>query len=251
MVTFVEPEGYLVTRYVAGQPLPVEEVRKPETLHRIASMLRTLHDGAAIPGRFDSFGVVEAYHATAVAHGVAPPAAYGDAKAIADRIAAARGPQGMCPCHNDLLNANFIADGRRIWIVDWEYAGMGDRFFDLANFSINHELGDEENHELLRFYFGDAREEHLRALLLMRFMSDFREAMWGVVQQGISELDFDFVAYADEHFERLERTHATRPSCPPWRRCREPCQGSDPGRGRSGRVRRAAPARRAGDMSGV
>jgi thiamine kinase-like enzyme len=206
VVMFVEPEGYLVTRYVIGKPLPVEEVRKPETLHRIASMLRTLHDGAAIPGRFDSFDVVEAYHATAVAHGVAPPAAYEDARAIADRIAATRGPQGMCPCHNDLLNANFIADGKRIWIVDWEYAGMGDRFFDLANFSINHELGDEENHALLRFYFGDARDEHLRALLLMRFMSDFREAMWGIVQQGISELDFDFVAYADEHFERLERT---------------------------------------------
>jgi thiamine kinase-like enzyme len=206
VVMFVEPEGYLVTRYVAGRPLPVEEVRRPETLGRIASMLRTLHDGAAIPGRFDSFRVVEAYRDTAVAHGVAPPAAYVDAKAVADRIEAARGLQGVCACHNDLLNANFIADGERIWVVDWEYAGMGDRFFDLANFSINHELGDDENHELLRSYFGEATDEHRRALRLMRFMSDFREAMWGVVQQGISELDFDFVAYASEHFARLERT---------------------------------------------
>jgi thiamine kinase-like enzyme len=112
----------------------------------------------------------------------------------------------MCACHNDLLNANFIADGERIWIVDWEYAGMGDRFFDLANFSINHELSNDENHELLRSYSGEATDEHRRALRLMRFMSDFREAMWGVVQQGISELDFDFVAYANEHFARLERT---------------------------------------------
>jgi thiamine kinase-like enzyme len=206
VVTFVEPEGYLVTRYVAGKPLRIEDVRHPDTLQRIASMLRTLHDAAAIPGRFDSFGVVEAYHATAVAHGVTPPTAYGDAKAIADRVAAARRPQSVCPCHNDLLNANFIADGKRIWIVDWEYAGMGDRFFDLANFSINHELAGEQNDQLLRAYFGQATDEHRRALLLMRFMSDFREAMWGVVQQGISELDFDFVAYADEHFARLERT---------------------------------------------
>ena len=85
---------------------------------------------------------------------------------------------------------------------------MGDRFFDLANFSINHELGEDENEALLKAYFGDVRDEGARALRLMRFMSDFREAMWGVVQQGISELDFDFRAYASEHFERLRRTAA-------------------------------------------
>jgi thiamine kinase-like enzyme len=206
VVTFVEPEGYLVTQYVNGRPVPIEEVRRPETLRRIASMLRTFHESASIPGSFDSFRVVEAYHATALAHGVTPPAAYDDAKALADRIEARRGRQPLCACHNDLLNANFIADGLRIWIVDWEYAGMGDRFFDLANFSINHELGHEENDELLRCYFGEVLDEHVRALTLMRFMSDFREAMWGVVQQGISELDFDFVAYANEHFARVERT---------------------------------------------
>jgi thiamine kinase-like enzyme len=206
VVMFVEPEGYLVTRFVSGRPIPIEEVRRPETLRRIALMLRTFHEGAAIPGRFDAFRVAEAYHATALAHGVTTPAAYEDAKALADRIEAARGAQPLCACHNDLLNANFIADGSRIWIVDWEYAGMGDRFFDLANFSINHELGDDENDDLLRSYFGETLDEHLRALTLMRFMSDFREAMWGVVQQGISELDFDFVAYANEHFARLERT---------------------------------------------
>jgi thiamine kinase-like enzyme len=87
---------------------------------------------------------------------------------------------------------------------------MGDRFFDLANFSINHEFGDHENEALLAAYFGETEPSHLASLTLMRFMSDFREAMWGVVQQGISELDFDFAAYADEHFERLERTAAQR-----------------------------------------
>jgi thiamine kinase-like enzyme len=85
---------------------------------------------------------------------------------------------------------------------------MGDVFFDLANFSINHEFGESENDAFLRAYFGELRAEDSASLRLMRFMSDFREAMWGVVQQGISELEFDFVAYADEHFARLERTAA-------------------------------------------
>jgi thiamine kinase-like enzyme len=208
VLSFVEADGYLVTRFVAGGPLPMAEVRRAETLRRIVAMLRRFHDGPPIPGRFDAFRVVETYRETAAARGVEPPPAYGDAKAIADRIEGVRGEQPLVPCHNDLLNANFITEGERIWIVDWEYAGMGDRFFDLANFSINHEFDSGTDDELLRAYFGEARDGHRRALRLMRFMSDFREAMWGVVQQAISELDFDFAAYAREHFERLERTAA-------------------------------------------
>jgi thiamine kinase-like enzyme len=111
------------------------------------------------------------------------------------------------PCHNDLLNANFIDDGD-IRIVDWEYAGMGDRFFDLANLSVNHDFGLEEDSLLLAAYFGVEVPAHLAALRLMRIMSDFREAMWGVVQQAISELEFDFVAYAAQHFERMRKTAA-------------------------------------------
>ena len=208
VTAFVEPEGYLVTRFIAGKPIPPEEMRRAETIARAARTLREIHDGPAIPGRFDSFRVVEAYCVTATAHGVRIPDAYSPAKETADAIERTRKGERPAPCHNDLLNANFIDDGERIRIVDWEYAGMGDRFFDLANFSVNHELGDEENGELLASYFGEVDEEARTALILMRFMSDFREAMWGVVQQGISTLEFDFAAYAAEHFARLERTAA-------------------------------------------
>ena len=120
----------------------------------------------------------------------------------ADREAPGDAP--IRPCHNDLLSANFIVDGDRLWIVDWEYAGMGDPFFDLGNFAVNHELDADGEQTLLDAYGSEDAE----ALVLMRFMSDFREAMWGVVQQAISTLEFDFRAYADEHFERLEQTAA-------------------------------------------
>ena len=208
VIAFVEPEGYLVTRFVEGAPLPVEQMRLPERLRHVAGTLRRVHEGPPFPARFDSFRVVEAYLATAIARGVSPPPEYKRAKETADEIERARGSQQPVPCHNDLLNANFIATGVDVRIVDWEYAGMGDRFFDLANFSINHELGDAENEELLAAYFGGLDPADLAALRLMRFMSDFREAMWGVVQQAVSELDFDFVGYTDEHFARLERTAA-------------------------------------------
>jgi thiamine kinase-like enzyme len=206
VIRFLEPEGYLVTRFVEGRPIPPEELRRPENLERAVKLLRAVHDGGAIPARFDSFRVVEAYRDEAHARGVEPPVAYGEAKEVADTIEASRGGAMTCLCHNDLLNANFIDDGERLWLVDWEYAGMGDRFFDLANFSVNHELEPEQDRRLLALYFGAERDEDLAALTLMRFMSDFREAMWGVVQQAISELEFDFVAYAAQHFERMRKT---------------------------------------------
>ena len=194
VVDFVEPEGWLVTRFVEGSNPPPETLREPEQLRRVARALRAFHHGPAIPGRFDGLEVVEAYRDTAVERGAVVPDAFASAHELARRIAELRADQPPRACHNDLLNANFIDDGERLVIVDWEYAGMGDPFFDLANFSINHELDEAASATLLEAYFGDVRERDAQALDLMRFMSDFREAMWGVVQSAVSELDFDFVA---------------------------------------------------------
>jgi thiamine kinase-like enzyme len=190
VVAFVE--GCLVTRFVAGAP--AEQIDPTVA----GALLQRIHGAPAIQARFDSFRVVEAYRATAAERGVAIPDAYDYAAARAGEIEARRGDVDPRPCHNDLLAANFIDDGKRLWIVDWEYAGMGDPFFDLGNFAANHELDDDGERTLLAAYGSD----DLGALRDMRFMSDFREAMWGVVQQGISELDFDFAAYAAQHFER-------------------------------------------------
>jgi thiamine kinase-like enzyme len=209
VVAFVEPEGWLVTRFVEGEPPDLARMREPDMLERVATALRAFHEGPALQGEFDSFRVVERYRETAEARGREMPPAFAWAQAVATDIEARRDGGMRVPCHNDLLNANFIDDGERLRIVDWEYAGMGDRFFDLANFSINHELDVEARSELLRAYAGEVRGEDERALELMRFMSDFREAMWGVVQSAVSELDFDFDGYAAEHFARLERTAAT------------------------------------------
>jgi thiamine kinase-like enzyme len=208
VVAFLEPEGALVTRFVEGRALSLEEMRSAEAIGRVVAALKPFHEGGAIPGWFDPFKVVETYAAAASERGVRVPAEYERAAELAARIADARGPQPLTPCHNDLLNGNFILEGARLWIVDWEYAGMGDVFFDLANFSVNHDFGPEADDELLAAYFGERSGADAASLTVMRFMSDLREATWGVVQQGISELDFDFADYAQRHFERLERTAA-------------------------------------------
>jgi thiamine kinase-like enzyme len=208
IVAFVESEGYLVTRFIEGSPIPPERMRTRGLIARVADALRAVHSADPIPGRFDAHHVVEVYRDTAAAHGVPIPDDVAWAMDVAARIRRVRGAAPPVPCHNDLLNANFIDDGQRIRIVDWEYAGMGDAFFDLANFSINHEFEAEHDDALLLAYTGAVRDADLGSLRLMRFMSDFREAMWGIVQQGISDLAFDFAGYAQEHFDRLRATEA-------------------------------------------
>jgi thiamine kinase-like enzyme len=206
VTAFIRPEGYLVTRFIEGSPVSDEAVHTPETIRRVADSIRRVHEGPAIPGLFVPLRIVEAYRALAIARGVTIPLEYDLSRAIGRRIELAMlaNPVELRPCHNDLLNANFIHDGSRIRIVDWEYAGMGDPFFDLGNFSVNHGLTSDEDRWLLEAYDGQAvRPDRLARIVLMRVVSDFREAMWGVLQQGLSTLDVDFVAYAGEHFERL------------------------------------------------
>jgi thiamine kinase-like enzyme len=211
VTAFIRPEGYLVTRFIVGSPVTDEAVHQPVTIRRVADSLRRIHDGPAIPGLFVPLRIADAYRALAIERGVPIPPEYGLAAAIGRRIELAflANPLELRPCHNDLLNANFIDDGSRIRIIDWEYAGMGDPFFDLGNFSINHGLTPDEDELLLAAYDGEVRPARLARLTLMRVVSDFREAMWGVLQQGISSLDVDFVAYAASSFDRLLANAAT------------------------------------------
>ena len=127
--------------------------------------------------------------------------------ALVERIAAALPAEAPVPCHDDLLGANLLvpaADPDALLLVDWEYAGMGHRLFDLGNLSVNNDFDEAADERLLAAYFGAPVTAARRAALaLMRIVSDAREAAWGVVQSVISTLDFDFDAYARRHLERL------------------------------------------------
>ena len=213
VAAMLENPPCLVTAFVKGRELTAEELRKPDCLEEVAHALRRFHDsGTELPTTFDSFRLVDDYAAKAREHGGEPPEEFEQARARARDIEAAlegQAEHAPVPCHNDLLTANFLHNDERVQIIDWEYAGTGDRFFDLGNFAVNNELDDDDEERLLEAYFGEPAGGRRRAALkLFRFMSDFREAMWGVVQTSVSELKFDFRGYADKHFERLARTGA-------------------------------------------
>jgi thiamine kinase-like enzyme len=195
----------LVTRWVQGRTATAAELRTEPTLTEVAAALRAVHAGPELPARFDAFALVVAYRDEVRERGGRDPDGFHEAAAAAARIQAVlKGPDHeLVPCHNDLLPANFLLTDGRVTIVDWEYAGMGDRFFDLGNLAVNNGLDADDEERLIAAYFGARSPRRLAALRLMRVMSDFREAMWGAVQDVVSELDFDYRGYRDEHFERL------------------------------------------------
>jgi len=217
VVAFEPDLGCIVTRFVGGDPIPEDVLGNEDVMRSVVASIRAIHASRPIRATFPVFRIVEGFRDTAAARGVRVPADYVEAHAVAARIedAFAAAPAPFTTCHSDLLNANFLLEGEHTWIVDYEYAGMGDPFFDLGNLSINNGLDDDAQALLLRTYFDDVHDVHRARLALMRIVSDLREAMWGVVQQAISTLDFDYVGYADRHFDRL-LANATDARLPDW-----------------------------------
>lgn len=196
-------EGGLVTRFVVARPVAEAEVR--ERAGELGGMLRAFHDcGVALDTTFDVPALARAYREIVVARGGRVPAEHDAAIALADRVVARLGPGQRRPCHNDLLTANLLAEGDRLLLIDWEYAGMGDPFFDLGNLAAHHDFGPAEGDALLAGWLGCEPDAAARERLAgTRVLSDVREATWGVVQGALSDLDFDFAGYAARYFARL------------------------------------------------
>ena len=215
-VAFFEDTGILVTRFISGQELLEEEMHRPPMLRRVAEAVRRYHTGPVFPGAFSPFQTVRDYLAWSAPRGAPLPDRFDWMLAQADRLEEALGaPAVPRPCHNDLLRANFIADGDRVWIIDWEYAAMGDPAFDLGNFAVHHQLTDEEETVLLHAYFGRVTPSAVARLKLMKIISDLREAMWAMVQVTVSHLDYDFPAYGTKHFGRYA-ARLSDPRVPTW-----------------------------------
>jgi thiamine kinase-like enzyme len=204
-------DGLLITRFVNGRVLEPADVRAPELLERLAELLRHLH-GAwdTLAGEvlyFCPFQTIRTYARSAAALAAELPADLGamleDARRLSRRIA----PFRPVLCHNDLMPANLIDHGHRLWLVDWEYAGVGHPLFDLANASANAALDEDQDRALLAAYRqqADVVPGELAELKIFKAASLVREALWSTIQSVVSEIDFDYRRYADVNFEAYRR----------------------------------------------
>lgn len=220
---YIEPEGYLVTRFINGRRIPAEIIRQPDNIARVVGKMRLFHRrGPKLEAEFNGFRVIELLAKVAEENNCKFPLDFDWIMQEVRRVehALLRDPYTPVPCHNDLLNLNFLDEEvpgglDEIRLLDWEYAGMGDIFFDLANFSHNHRLNDEQMRLVLQEYFGEVTPGNWARLRLMWPISELREALWGVAQTGISKLDEDFQGYADLWFGRA-REQLTNPRWAQW-----------------------------------
>lgn len=203
----IEPEGYLVTRFIRGRNIPPEEIVTSVNLNRFADKIRRFHsEGPQLPVVFDVFDRIRLFIHIAQEHNCTFPENFSwfMARFAQTEAALKAKPHPLSPCHNDLLNLNFMLEDGDMYILDWEYAGMGDALYDLANFSHHHLLADDQIENLLQAYFGEVNSVAFSRVKLYYPISQMYEALWGVAQTGISTLDEDFQGYADTFFARAE-----------------------------------------------
>jgi thiamine kinase-like enzyme len=203
VIDFRPDDRVLVLGYIEGRTLTNADVAEPVTLARIARACATLHKAGRFAGDFDMFEVQAAYYATATAAGMTIPAGYDDLMPAfqAAKHALAVRAEGTVPCNNDLLAANFIDDGERIWLIDYEYSGNNDPCFELGNIAGECGLDADALAALVTAYYGRARRSRIARAQLFTLVSRYGWTLWGAIQHASSRLDFDFWSWAMERFE--------------------------------------------------
>ncbi|MEM7223266.1 MAG: phosphotransferase [Pseudomonadota bacterium] len=211
-VIHAEP-GAIVTDFIEGRTFGPEDVRDPAHQAAIVELIRMVHKEMPkhLQGPiliFWAFHVVRSYAVTLREGESRSLMRLPELLAIAEDLEQAVGPIDVVFGHNDLLAANFLDDGKRLWLVDWDYAGFNSPLFDLANVASNNEFSDDQIDALLERYFGQAPDRALkRRFAAMACASLLRETMWSMVSEIHSTLDFDYVAYTEENLARFERTY--------------------------------------------
>lgn len=206
--------GILVVRFIEGKVFDEADVRVEQNLERIVALLKRFHH--EVPGQFNGvavmfwvFQVLRHYHNLLVQGKSSHTARLPELASIAAELEAAVGPVEIVFGHNDLLPANFIDDGEKIWLIDFDYAGFNSPLFDLSNLASNNELSDLQEREMLERYFNDAPDHAtLGSYHAMKCASLLRETMWSMVSELNSRVDMDFADYTQKNLARFESVYA-------------------------------------------
>lgn len=207
-------DGVLVMDYIDSQALSPAAVREARMFERVLDLVRQCH--TIVPHHlrgpslvFWVFHVIRDYAAT-LRDGNSPHvhrlAGMLDTAANFEQAAA---PFDIVFAHNDLLAANILDDGERLWLIDWEYGGFNTPLFDLGGLASNNELDEQQEQHMLESYFSTAVNADLwRRYLAMKCASLLRETLWSMVSEIHSSVEFDYAAYTAENLQRFAQCHA-------------------------------------------
>jgi thiamine kinase-like enzyme len=203
VIEYRPQDSLLVVGYIEGRTLTAADVAAAENIPRIAAACRRLHGGRRFGNDFDMFDVQRGYLSVARTRGFKIPAGYDDllpAVGAAEKALAIRA-EGTVPCNNDLLAANFIDDGDRLWLIDYELSGNNDACFELGNIGAESHLSRDALADLVTAYYGRPRPSRIARARLLGLIGMYGWTLWGAIQNAASPLDFDFWSWAMERFE--------------------------------------------------
>lgn len=204
------PEGHCICDFVEGVTLDAAELRRDPGLAAAARLLRKMHDLEPVAASWSAFRDIARYQGIAAAESLELPADLLEPLAEMDRLSelldSVPGAQGFC--HNDLQIPNFIRGEGTLWLVDWEYAGTGNRYFDLGGVVSNAELTEAEIDEMVVAYFGPTAmlEVEKARIELMRLVSATRESIWAVVAEPVLDNDWDYRGWAEGYAAQARAT---------------------------------------------
>ena len=195
--------GILLLGYLEGKTLSNDDFQRPGVIAKAAAAVRTLHSGPRFRGRFDMFERQPSYLKTVLDSGFRIPddyLDYADTFGEIARVLAVAEDQTV-PCNNDLLAGNFIEDGERIWLIDYEYSGNNDPCFELGNTWAECGLSTEQLDEFVTAYYGRRLRNKIARAHLQGIVGKYGWTLWGCIQNGSSAIDFDFWGWAMERYE--------------------------------------------------
>lgn len=206
--------GILVSAHIPSRTLTSDDLRDPAMLARIVPLLRRAHEGVKRHLRgpvlgFSCFHAIRDYLHRLAADPLSGDLDLAEFAATANRCEALLGPQPVTVAHNDMMPGNFLDDGARLWLIDWEYAGLSTPLFDLANLSSNNDIPDAEERLILALYYGAPADAALwRQYRALHTACCLREALWSRVSERLARVDFDFAGYTALNLDRYAAAKA-------------------------------------------
>jgi thiamine kinase-like enzyme len=215
VVHFDKTTGVMVTRLIDDAiTMSPEKFKSIEgTPARAGEAFRRLHtSGEKFNFRFELFSMIDEYLKVLSTKEVRLPEGYDavvkQAKTVRRALAAHKLP--LAPCHCDPLCENFLDTGKRMWIVDWEYAGMNDPMWDLGDLSVEGGFSAAQDEEMIKAYFGGEPSASERGrIVIYKAMCDLLWTLWGLIQHANKNPADDFWAYSLNRFERCKALLAT------------------------------------------
>ena len=194
----------MVLKFLDGQTMSREALNKPGMPRRMAQAIQRLHAGPRFYSDFNMFRLTEYYLKLCDERDIKIPEGYLERMPTVARIEEAMSvhPLPAVPCNNDLLAENYIDDGEKLWLIDYEYSGNNDPTFELGNTCQEMEFNEAQIHEVCAAYFGDVTADRIARMKLNMIMSDVGWGLWAAIQAKISTIDFDFWGWALERWGR-------------------------------------------------